>query len=102
MFGSDAKFESGTGWPSFFQAIPEAVELREDKSIPFFPRTEVLMSRLGHDCLGSPDAAPIFHVQNPKHKQRIRKKASEYIAQRKGQDRKHENAEINISGVTSD
>ena len=52
LFRSDAKFESGSGWPSFFQAIkPGAVELKTDKSL-FMTRTEVLCatcgSHLGH------------------------------------------------------
>ena len=47
LFRSDAKFDSGTGWPSFFQAAAEdAVELRSDYSM-LMRRTEVLCRRCG-------------------------------------------------------
>lgn len=47
LFSSNAKFESGTGWPSFFQPIrQEAVEKRADNSL-FETRTEVVCSRCG-------------------------------------------------------
>jgi len=52
LFKSGAKFESGSGWPSFYEAInPDAVELKVDKSLGMV-RTEILCatcgSHLGH------------------------------------------------------
>jgi peptide methionine sulfoxide reductase msrA/msrB len=47
LFRSEAKFESGTGWPSFYQPIdPEHVILREDKTHGM-TRVEVLDARSG-------------------------------------------------------
>lgn len=47
LFGSEAKFDSGTGWPSFWDAISgKAVELLEDRGL-FTLRTEVRCSRCG-------------------------------------------------------
>jgi peptide-methionine (R)-S-oxide reductase len=47
LFRSDAKFESGTGWPSFYEpAVAAAVELRPDNRL-FMRRTEVLCRRCG-------------------------------------------------------
>jgi len=47
LFASDAKFESGTGWPSFYEpAVAEAVELRADYSL-FMRRTEVVCRECG-------------------------------------------------------
>ena len=47
LFSSDAKFESGTGWPSFTEpAVAEAVELHEDTSHGM-RRTEVTCRACG-------------------------------------------------------
>ena len=46
LFSSTTKFESGTGWPSFFQVLPHAVVTRADHSL-MMKRTEVLCARCG-------------------------------------------------------
>jgi peptide-methionine (R)-S-oxide reductase len=40
LFAADAKFESGTGWPSFTQPLDGAVATTQDRSL-FMSRTEV-------------------------------------------------------------
>jgi peptide-methionine (R)-S-oxide reductase len=49
LFSSEHKFDSGTGWPSFWQPIdPRVVETRTDFKL-FIPRTEVHCARCeGH------------------------------------------------------
>jgi len=47
LFSSDTKFDSGSGWPSFFEALdPEAVVLHEDRSLGMV-RTEVTCANCG-------------------------------------------------------
>jgi peptide-methionine (R)-S-oxide reductase len=46
LFASDTKFESGTGWPSFFAPLEDAVATSADKSL-FMTRTEVQCGRCG-------------------------------------------------------
>ena len=46
LFSSETKFESHTGWPSFWQPLPDAVEVSADASLGML-RTEVHCSRCG-------------------------------------------------------
>ena len=53
LFDAATKYDSGTGWPSFYEPVSEeAVATETDRSLFFMPRTEVLCSRcdahLGH------------------------------------------------------
>lgn len=57
LFSSEAKFDSGTGWPSFDEALPGAVRLVEDTMLGM-ERTEVVCgecgSHLGHMFFDGP------------------------------------------------
>lgn len=46
LFKSTTKFESGTGWPSFYAPLPKAVRTRSDRSL-FMTRVEVHCRRCG-------------------------------------------------------
>jgi len=46
LFSADAKFESGTGWPSFDQALPGAVKEISDDSMGMH-RVEIVCARCG-------------------------------------------------------
>jgi peptide-methionine (R)-S-oxide reductase len=47
LFDSDTKFDSGSGWPSFFKPLsPDAVETEEDRSHGM-RRTEVICKKCG-------------------------------------------------------
>lgn len=49
VFRSEKKYDSGTGWPSFWEPIDkDGLVLREDSSIPLQPRIEILDKCGGH------------------------------------------------------
>lgn len=46
LFDSSRKYDSGTGWPSFWDSLPDAVSVRVDFKL-LYPRTEYHCSRCG-------------------------------------------------------
>lgn len=46
LFASETKYDSGTGWPSFYDHLPKAIGKKEDNTL-FATRTEVHCARCG-------------------------------------------------------
>jgi peptide-methionine (R)-S-oxide reductase len=67
LFDTSTKFESGTGWPSFFRPLDGAVETKEDRAF-FMRRTEVHCAKcgghLGHVFEDGPEPTGLRYCMN--------------------------------------
>jgi peptide-methionine (R)-S-oxide reductase len=67
LYSSEHKYDSGTGWPSFWQALPDAIATKPDRKL-LFVRTECHCDRcgshLGHIFDDGPDPTGKRHCLN--------------------------------------
>ena len=67
VYPSDTKYESGTGWPSFWDSLPGAIGAKEDRSL-FMARTECHCRRcgghFGHIFNDGPQPTGLRHCLN--------------------------------------
>jgi len=47
LFAADTKFESGSGWPSFWKPLDDAIGTKQDRTLWLMVRTEVHCRRCG-------------------------------------------------------